>query len=123
MERIEVQGIAVYAYHGCNPEERRDGQVFLLDLLLCYDSRAACRSDKLEDALNYAQVAKRAAALFVQPPCNLLERAAYRTARGLLAEFTKLEQITVRVHKPDAPVQTQLADVVYELVCTRGEGS
>jgi len=115
MERITIEGLEVFAFHGCNPGERRDGQIFLLDILLEFDSRRACVSDDLRDTVNYSQVAKRAAAMFIEPPCNLIERAAYRTARGILKEFAPLRSVTLRVHKPDAPLQLQVADIIYEI--------
>lgn len=115
MERITIEGLEVFAFHGCNPGERRDGQVFLLDILLEFDSGNACLSDDLNDTVNYSQVAKRAAAMFREPPCNLIEHAAYRTARGILDEFTLLQSVTLRVHKPDAPLQLQVSDIIYEL--------
>ena len=121
MERIVVAGLEVFAYHGCNPEERRDGQVFLLDLELSFDSRAACRSDDLADTVNYAQAAKQAAALFAATPCNLIEHAAWRTARGLVAGNSRLQKVAVRVHKPNAPLQARVKDITFEIVCGREE--
>ena len=115
MERITIEGLEVFAYHGCNPEERRDGQIFLLDILLEFDSGKACRSDNLEDTVNYSAVAKRTAAIFTDPPCNLLEHAAYRTAKGIKEEFARIERVTLRVHKPDAPLKIRVTDIIYEI--------
>ena len=121
MECIQIEGLEVFAYHGCNPEERRYGQVFLLDLFLEFDSLRACRSDDLRDTVNYSQAARRAAALFAEPPCNLIEHAAHRTAAALLEEFPPLQAVTLRAHKPDAPLQLPFADIIYEIQLGRGE--
>ncbi|MDR0531610.1 MAG: dihydroneopterin aldolase [Oscillospiraceae bacterium] len=123
MERIMVRGLELFAYHGCNPEERRDGQMFLLDLELRFHAIAACRSDDLADTVNYAKALKAAAAAFLNPPCNLIEHAAWRTAQAVLAQFPQVEQITVRVHKPDAPIQLPAEDILFEITCDRGERS
>ena len=119
MEHIKIEGLEVFAYHGCNPEERRYGQMFLLDILLDFDSMRACASDDLDDTVNYSQIAKRAAAVFADPPCGLIEHAAYRTAKGILEECVRLDAITLRAHKPDAPLRQRVADIIYEITLKR----
>ena len=34
MDTIHIKGLRLFAYHGVNPEEKRDGQTFLLDIQL-----------------------------------------------------------------------------------------
>jgi len=115
MERISITGIELKAFHGVNREEREHGQAFLLDLVLEADLSKACRSDDLGDTVNYARVIKAAAAAFTGRPCNLIERAAEITARAVLGEFPKLEAVTVRVHKPDAPIKMTVDDITIEI--------
>jgi dihydroneopterin aldolase len=111
MECITIAGLELFARHGVNPEERRDGQVFLLDLELWAELGAACASDRLEDTLNYAQVLKRAAQVFCEAPCNLIEHAAERVANAILLEFPAADHLRLRVHKPDAPIKLRVADI------------
>jgi len=115
MERIQITGLELHAFHGVNPEERQHGQVFLLDMLLEADLATACRSDELADTVNYARAIKVAAAAFTREPCSLIERAAELTAQAVLAEFPAVEAITLRVHKPDAPVKMKVEDIVIEI--------
>jgi len=115
MERICITGLALHAFHGVNQEERERGQVFLLDLVLEADLSRACRSDNLEDTVNYARVIKAAAAAFTREPCRLIERAAEITAQAVLGEFPAVRAITLRVHKPDAPVKMTVDDIVIEI--------
>ena len=58
MDTIHIKGLRLFAYHGVNPEEKRDGQTFVLDLRLGADLSRARRSDRLEDTVNYAAVVK-----------------------------------------------------------------
>ena len=37
MDTIYIKGLEIFAYHGVNPEEKRDGQVFLLDIAMVAD--------------------------------------------------------------------------------------
>jgi len=114
MERIYIIGMELHAFHGVNREEREHGQAFLLDLALEADLSRACRSDDLNDTVNYARVVKTAAAAFARP-CSLIERAAEVTAQAVLGEFPAVEAVTVRVHKPDAPIKTTFEDIAIEL--------
>jgi dihydroneopterin aldolase len=115
MERISVTGLELHAFHGVNRGEREHGQTFLLDLVLEADVSRACESDDLGDTVNYARVVKTAAAAFTKEPCNLIERAAQLTARAVLGGFPAVEAVTVRVHKPDAPIKMTVDDITIEI--------
>ena len=121
MERIYITGLELSAFHGVNREEREYGQVFLLDLVLEANLSRACRSDDLGDTVNYAQVIKTAASAFTRGACNLIERAAELTARAVLGEFPAVEALTVRVHKPDAPIKMTVGDIIIEIYRRRDE--
>ncbi|MCL2494889.1 MAG: dihydroneopterin aldolase [Oscillospiraceae bacterium] len=115
MDKIHIAGLEVFAYHGVNPGEKRHGQVFLLDIALKADLSKACGSDNLEDTVNYAQVIKTVAAAFTEQSHDLIEHAAEITAQAVLAGFPLVEAVTLRVHKPDAPVKTPFGDISIEI--------
>ena len=115
MDKISIAGLELFAYHGVNPEEKQHGQVFLLDILLEADVSQACRSDSIEDTTSYAQVAKAAAAAFMGQCCDLIERAAELTAQAVLDSFPRVEAVTLRVHKPDAPIKLKFDDISIEI--------
>jgi len=119
MYRIIVEGLELYAYHGVRESERREGQVFLLDFELEADMSAACENDELGDTVNYSKVIDCAAAVFCARPYKLIERAAQTTADAVLAEFTRVRRLTLRVHKPDAPVGHVVSDIIFELKIER----
>ena len=33
MDKVILRGLEIFAYHGVNPEEKRDGQLFVLDII------------------------------------------------------------------------------------------
>ncbi|MDR2753184.1 MAG: dihydroneopterin aldolase [Oscillospiraceae bacterium] len=119
MDKIRIEGLEVFARHGVNPEEQRDGQVFLLDLVLQFDAANARQSDELHSTVNYAQVIKTAAAAFDAQTCRLIERAAQVTAQAVMEAFPAVMRLTLRVHKPDAPIARPVADIVFETTCER----
>lgn len=120
MERISITGLELHAFHGVNPREREHGQAFLLDLLLEADLSRACESDALGDTVNYAQVVKTAAAAFTSRPLYLIERAAEVVAQAVLEGFPAVAAVTVRVHKPDAPIKLTVSDITIEIHRGRG---
>ena len=56
MGKIYVEGIKIYAYHGCFKEETLIGTHFLVDVVLDVDLKKSSDSDNLEDTVNYQTV-------------------------------------------------------------------
>ena len=52
-DRIILEGMHFYGYHGGNLEERSLGQPFLVDVEAELDLAVAARSDSLEDTVSY----------------------------------------------------------------------
>lgn len=116
---ISVKGLTVFAYHGVNPEERENGQYFILDIEATADLRTACRSDRLEDTVSYAKIIKTARTVFLAQKDLLIERAAQRVADGLLNEYSSLDEVRVRIKKPDAPIKAEFDYVAVEIEVKR----
>lgn len=107
---IEIRGLSVFAYHGVHPEERQNGQTFVLDVWLeCPPSRAD-DSDELADAVDYSAVCDRVVELATGGPYRLLERLAALIADDLVERFG-VTQARVRVAKPDVPIRHRLDEV------------
>ena len=96
---VELQGLRVFGYHGVDEEEQRLGQSFLFDIRLeVGEERGA--SDRLEDAVDYTQVAEAVRELSTRHRFNLLEALAAATA-DLLYERFRPGRVSVRVRKPE----------------------
>ena len=93
-------GVELYGFHGVLPEERRDGQRFLLDLSLVYASERVTQTDAIGDAVDYRDVVAAAQEVSDGHAYNLLEAFAAAVADALLERFP-LVAVTVRVRKPD----------------------
>jgi dihydroneopterin aldolase len=94
---LELVGLHVFGYHGVEEEERRLGQLFLFDVRLEVGDRGA--SDRLDEAVDYTQVASAIRELSSGERFDLLEALATRTADLLMERFSP-EQLRVRVRKP-----------------------
>ena len=113
-DTVSLIGLTGTGFHGVLPQERRDGQAFILDVHLHVDVRAAALSDDLTDTTDYSQVAADAMEIIEGEAVNLIETLADRIAVSALAHPGVLS-VEVAVHKPQAPVGVAFEDVVVRI--------
>ena len=121
MGKIIIKGLEIFAYHGVNPEEKENGQKFILDITAYCNLMPACLSDSLADTVSYAKICKTAVRIFTAEKNDLLERAAYRVADGILREYEKIGRVDILLKKPDAPVKADFEYMAAEISLDRGE--
>jgi dihydroneopterin aldolase len=109
-DRIELRGLRVRGHHGVFEHERRDGQEFLVDVTVWMDLAPAAASDDLVDTLHYGELAERTAAIVAGEPSDLIETVAARVADMVLAD-ARVRAVEVALHKPQAPIPLEFADV------------
>lgn len=109
--QIALTGLRVRGFHGVLPEERVQGQDFLVDVSLTVRTP---EDDDLGQTVNYAALAEQLAAVVAGEPVDLIETLASRLMDVCLAE-PLVENATVRVHKPEAPVGLPFDDVTVTL--------
>jgi len=117
-DRIELVGLRVRGYHGVHPEERRDGQLFGIDVTIETDVTAAARDDDLSQTVDYSALARQVAAIVAGEPVDLIETLAVRLADACLAH-PGATAVEIAVHKPQAPLGMPFDDVVVRLRRTR----
>jgi dihydroneopterin aldolase len=113
-DRIELRGLRVRGYHGVLPEERRDGQLFGVDVILDTDVRAAADADDLAATVDYATVARQVESIVAGAPVDLIETLAERLAEACLAH-PGVSAVEVTVHKPQAPIGIPFDDVAVRV--------
>ncbi len=111
---ITIDGLELYAYHGVLAEEKTLGQPFLLDVRLTIPSCAGCRSDDVDDTIDYTEVIDTIAGVVTEECFDLLERLADAVARAVLERFA-VERVWVRVAKPRPPIPCSLRSVAVAL--------
>lgn len=114
MDKIFLQKMHFYAYHGVLPEENRLGQRFQVDLELYLDLAPAGATDDLEKTINYAEVYEAVRQEVEENRYKLLEKMADQIARRLLIQFA-IEEVLVRVTKPDPPIPGHYQAVGVEI--------
>ena len=118
LDRIVVERLAIFAHHGVLPEEQKTGQRFFVTLDCGLDLREAGGSDDIASSVNYAELAGRAAAIAGSRRFFLIEALAEAIAQDALSVFPRIEEITVRIDKPSAPIPA-LLDGVAVIVTRR----
>lgn len=113
-DRIELTGLRVRGHHGVFDFERRDGQEFVVDVVLELDTRPAARSDELADTVDYGALAQGLAQVIEGEPVNLIETLAARLADVCLGD-ARVGAAVVTIHKPQAPIPLTFGDVAVTI--------
>ena len=111
MDKIVISGIRATGFHGVLPEERRDGQSFIVDCELFLNLNPAIKSDDLRKTIDYGEVALTIREIIEGPAFNLIEALAGRIGEALLKRYRKVQKVIVTVHKPEAPIPVDFLDV------------
>ncbi|MGH2349887.1 MAG: dihydroneopterin aldolase [bacterium] len=99
MDTIVLKGMRFYAYHGALPDEREQGQEFVIDVALETDLRRAGQTDELTDTVDYREAYEHTREVVEGPARRLLESVAESVAQRLLA-LERVAAVTVSVRKP-----------------------
>lgn len=119
MDKIIVKGLKLFAYHGVNPEEKVDGQNFVLDITAELDTKKAQYSDNVDDTLSYAKIIKTVRAVFTEKSYDLIEAAANRVGVAVMQTYPEISSVTVLLMKPEAPIKAEFEYVAVEQTITR----
>ena len=98
--------------------ERRDGQEFVIDLVLGMNTRPAATSDDLQDTVDYGTLVEEVRSAVANDPVDLIETVAQRIADVCLADGG-VQWARVTVHKPDAPLPVAFSDVALTITRRR----
>jgi dihydroneopterin aldolase len=117
-DQIALRGLHAFGFHGVLPEERSEGQRFIIDAVLSVNSRFAAASDDLNDTVDYGGLAQRLLAAVESDPVNLIETLAQRLADICLAP-ERVIAVEITVHKPEAPTGVNVDDVTITITRDR----
>ncbi|MCY2954878.1 MAG: dihydroneopterin aldolase [Planctomycetota bacterium] len=101
MDRIIIEDLAARCIIGIDADERREKQDVVINIVLETDLRAAGKSDRFENAVDYRGIKKKVLAMVEGSQYFLIEALAERVAEICL-ENPKVKRVVVRVGKPSA---------------------
>jgi len=125
MNKINVEGIKLYAYHGCMDEEAKLGGNYIVDVIIESDFNIAAATDDLGKTIDYVKVVeivKREMAI----RSKLIETVGQRIINSLrnelaiIVEYKNGEQfilkkIKVKVTKLNPPINGVVSSVSIEI--------
>ncbi|GIS82811.1 MAG: dihydroneopterin aldolase [Dehalococcoidia bacterium] len=108
-DRISLKGMQFYGYHGVNPEEKENGQIYVVDLSVAVDLSAPGRTDRLSDTISYTDLYKATKVVIEGNSKDLLESLAQSIANSIL-EHSTISDVIVSVKKPHPPIKNSLIE-------------
>jgi dihydroneopterin aldolase len=118
-DSIRIEGITAKGFHGVFPEEKRDGQLFIVDAVLSLDLTKAANSDDLAETVDYSAVAREIENEIKSGSYDLIEMLAGRIASGILEKYSLVHRVEVTVHKPEANLGVTFSDLSVTITRTR----
>jgi 7,8-dihydroneopterin aldolase/epimerase/oxygenase len=115
MDKIIIEELEVYAYHGVKQEEKKLGQMFIVSLQISADLEAAALSGNLDATINYSKVCHAVKDILQSEKCDLIETAALKVIEGIFHKFNNAQVIKVLLKKPWAPMGQHLKYAAVEL--------
>jgi len=110
MNRIEVNGIHIYAYHGCLPEEERIGGNYIVDLVVDTDFSESVETDKLADTIDYVALNKIVEEEMAVRS-KLIEQVGGRILKRIQELDRRIFQASVKVRKLAPPINGNVEEV------------
>ncbi len=101
MDTVFISDLLVRCVIGIFPEERNKKQDVLINVCMEADLSGACRSDRIEDAIDYKKIKQAIVRESEQSRHRLVEALAQRVADISLREH-RVQRVTVTVEKPGA---------------------
>tara|TARA_B100001996_G_scaffold133873_1_gene101911 strand:+ start:90 stop:467 length:378 start_codon:yes stop_codon:yes gene_type:complete len=119
---IDVKGIKAYGKHGVYAEEKKEDQLFLIDVNLLLEELKE-NDDLIEQAINYEFIVKQVVDLVKKESFNLIETLAKKLIEEIeqlaikKTYFINIKRISVTVHKPE----TLLNEITEDISVTVSE--
>lgn len=113
--------LVFYGYHGVLAEETKLGQTFRVSLILGLSTKKAGISDSVDDTVSYAEVYETVKEIVEGTPLKLIEALAEKIATEVLTGYPLLEEVTVKLIKPNPPIPGHYDSVAVEIERKRSD--
>ncbi len=114
LNRIAIEGIKLYAYHGCLDEEAKIGGNYIVDIYMETDFTGAAQGDDLAQTVDYCavyEIAKKEMAI----RAKLIELVATRIHKNIISSFPTVTKVRVRLTKLSPPMNGNVEKVFVEI--------
>ena len=114
-DRIILNDLGFYGYHGLMNEEKALGQRFFIDVQCGVDLSAPGRTDQVSQTVSYAKIYDVVKAAFETRRMHLIEAVAHNIIEAIFEAFQEVEWVVLRVRKPEAPIAMVRGEAAIEL--------
>jgi dihydroneopterin aldolase len=114
-DRIVLAGMAFQARHGVLDWEKSTAQRFEVDVELVLDAQPAGLADDLTRTVDYRGVDRAVRRVVESKTYNLIEALAEAIAHEILGEQLQVDEVVVRVRKPEVRLDGPLDYVGVEI--------
>jgi len=121
MDKIIIEDLEVYAYHGVAQEEKKLGQMFVVSLQISADLETAALSGNLDASINYSKACNIVKDILQAESYDLIETAALKVIEGIFHKFNHAQVVKVLLKKPWAPMGQHIKYAGVELERGRGD--
>jgi 7,8-dihydroneopterin aldolase/epimerase/oxygenase len=115
---IDLRSLSIYTHHGLSDAEQEIGQRLEFDLSFDVPDCDAVLTDRVEDTIDYAEVADIVALAATERSYRTLERLAQVVGERLMERFN-CESVRVRAAKPEPPLPLAIQEVAVEVTQER----
>ena len=120
-DRIVLSNMAFQARHGVADREKVEPQRFEIDVELGLDLQPAGLDDDLAKTVDYGPVYDTIRQIVESTTFNLIEALAEAISHELLNGYPRIEEVTVRVRKPQVRLGGPLDHAAVEIRRRRSE--
>lgn len=114
MDKISVEGIRLYGYHGCLDEEGKIGTEYHVDVDVWGNVDEAIKTDELEHTMDYVTINKIVAD-HVGERSKLIETVADRIIRDIFKAMPIVQKVRIKLSKLYPPINGDVERVSIEL--------
>jgi dihydroneopterin aldolase len=107
---IEVNGIKIYAFHGCLEEEAKIGGNYLVDVMLNTNFFNAAENDDLTQTINYVDINKIVCEEMAIRS-KLIEHVGQRIIKRIKKEIKNITYLRIKVTKICPPINGDVDNV------------
>ncbi len=114
MNKINIEGIKLYAYHGCLNEEAIIGGNYIVDVNMLTDFSEAAETDDLLKTIDYCaiyEICKTEMAI----RSKLIEQVGQRIFEHIKKDFPQVTKLQVKLTKLIPPINGNVERVSIEI--------
>lgn len=121
MNKIIIENLELFAYHGVHENEKLNGQNFFISAEIFTEKTKGYDTDEILDTVSYSEIIKAIKKIFLSHKFNLLEKACESVCKELFLSFYDIVSVIITVKKPEAPINEKFDYVAVSVKRSRSD--